>query len=280
MTPSTSAAGGDAGSWAGYPGSKGGAGVAERIAGLLPPHRIYVEPFLGHGAVMRRKTPADWNIGLDLDPNIVRRWKRAGFPGVVVARGNAFVFLERCIDTLGPDAVVYVDPPYLRDSRTRLLYECELPDPHQHQRLIYICQQLRCNVVMSHYPHPLYDQLLAGWRRVTFKAMTRGGVRVEAAYCNFPEPATFHDPLLAHVGHRQRLRVKRKRQRWVDRFRRMAPAERQLIAQALAEAQAAPGDNAGADAGGRADVTTAAADAEAFHATTDAEGPGPLFSHG
>lgn len=51
-----------------YPGGKAGAGVFHRIINLMPPHQVYIEPFLGDAAVMRAKRPAALNIGLDLDP--------------------------------------------------------------------------------------------------------------------------------------------------------------------------------------------------------------------
>jgi DNA adenine methylase len=54
-----------------YPGGKNGAGVYQRIINLMPPHAVYVEPFLGSGAVMRLKRPASLNIGLDLDGGIL-----------------------------------------------------------------------------------------------------------------------------------------------------------------------------------------------------------------
>lgn len=55
-----------------YPGGKGAPGVAHSIINLMPPHRIYVEPFLGSGAVLRQKRPAELNIGIDLhEPALV-----------------------------------------------------------------------------------------------------------------------------------------------------------------------------------------------------------------
>lgn len=50
-----------------YPGGKNAPGVYQRIVNLIPPHDVYVEPFLGSGAVMRLKRPARVNIGLDLE---------------------------------------------------------------------------------------------------------------------------------------------------------------------------------------------------------------------
>ena len=51
-----------------YPGGKAGDGVYQRLISLMPPHEVYIEPFLGGGAIMRHKRPALLNIGIDLDP--------------------------------------------------------------------------------------------------------------------------------------------------------------------------------------------------------------------
>ena len=61
---------GDSGDPMSYPGGKSGAGVFQTIINLMPPHDVYVEPFLGGAAVMRMKRPASLNIGIDLvDPS-------------------------------------------------------------------------------------------------------------------------------------------------------------------------------------------------------------------
>jgi len=36
-----------------YPGGKSGAGVYQTIINRMPPHRVYIEPFLGGAAIMR-----------------------------------------------------------------------------------------------------------------------------------------------------------------------------------------------------------------------------------
>lgn len=63
-----------------YPGGKNGAGVYQTIINLMPPHEVYIEPFLGGGAILRLKQPASVNIGIDLDSAAIarmREWARA-----------------------------------------------------------------------------------------------------------------------------------------------------------------------------------------------------------
>jgi site-specific DNA-adenine methylase len=45
-----------------YPGGKNGSGVYQQIINQIPPHEIYVEPFLGGGAILRMKKPAAKSI--------------------------------------------------------------------------------------------------------------------------------------------------------------------------------------------------------------------------
>jgi hypothetical protein len=74
----------------GYPGGKSGPGVYHRLINLMPPHRTYIEAFLGGGAVMRLKRPAPYNIGVDLDAAVIGEWRSriagtADFAGVPAA---------------------------------------------------------------------------------------------------------------------------------------------------------------------------------------------------
>lgn len=235
--------------WSGYPGSKAAAGVAERIAGLLPSHPTYVEAFLGYGAVMRRKRRAAVNIGIDLDPAVIDHWNAAALAGnadaagVQLICGNAVDRLPTLPAVRDPDAVVYIDAPYLLDARTsgRLLYGCEMTTPEAHTALIGVARALPCRVVVSHYPHHLYDSLLADWRHIDIPARTRGSTRTERVWLNFPEPTTFHDPFLANVGYRERERVKKRGNRWLARLDRLPPAERQYIIDQLRSRLDVPG---------------------------------------
>lgn len=52
-----------------YPGAKWG--MAERIISLMPPHRSYLEPFFGSGAVLFRKPPSAIETINDIDGDVV-----------------------------------------------------------------------------------------------------------------------------------------------------------------------------------------------------------------
>src|SRR5947207_1208917 len=56
-----------------FVGSKGGAGVAEQIISQMPPHTVYIEPFVGTGAVLRKKRAAPVSIAIDRDPVAIHR---------------------------------------------------------------------------------------------------------------------------------------------------------------------------------------------------------------
>lgn len=56
-----------------YPGSKWG--MAIKICSLMPPHRSYVEPFFGSGAVFFNKEPSAIETINDMDGDIVNFFK-------------------------------------------------------------------------------------------------------------------------------------------------------------------------------------------------------------
>jgi hypothetical protein len=57
-----------------YLGSKATSGLCQPIIALMPPHDTYIESHLGGGAIMKRKPPAQQNIGVDLDACALARF--------------------------------------------------------------------------------------------------------------------------------------------------------------------------------------------------------------
>ena len=55
-----------------FTGGKGG--TYQRYINLMPPHEVYIESHLGGGAIMRYKREAKRNIGIEIDPAVIRMW--------------------------------------------------------------------------------------------------------------------------------------------------------------------------------------------------------------
>lgn len=223
-----------------YPGGKGGDGVYQRIINQMPPHSLYVEPFLGGGAVMRVKRPAAASIGWDRDINVIAQWVGHEVPGLTVDRKDAIKTLE-ANEVYGPHwdskALIYCDPPYLISTRRqhRPIYRYELTEA-DHKRLLQLINSLSCMVMISGYWSDLYARELADWRAISFQAVTRGGrVATEWLWMNFPEPSELHDYRYLGQDFRERERIKRKVNRWKAKLERMPILERRAVAAALAE---------------------------------------------
>ena len=221
-----------------FVGSKGGAGVAQWLISAMPAHRVYVEPFLGRGVVLKEKKPAAASIGIDYDSGIIQEWLgRPGpaQPGLSIVHGDALELLRSF--KVESDWLIYADPPYLGTARScqRRYYKHELFSEAAHDRLLSILQALPCMVMISGYQSPLYSMRLKGWRLSTFWTVNRRGKRVqECVWMNYPVPRVLHDT--RHVGNNftDRQRVKRKVARWKNKFLAMGDHERQAILDSLA----------------------------------------------
>lgn len=90
----------------------------------------------------------------------------------------------------GPETLHYVDPPYVHATRstahnsTRKNYTHEMTDA-DHVQLLDFLQTLKGMVVLSGYPHPMYENALSGWTRVERQALADGArVRTEVLWSN------------------------------------------------------------------------------------------------
>jgi DNA adenine methylase len=223
-----------------YPGGKNGSGVYQTIINLMPPHEVYIEPFLGAGAIMRLKRPAARNIGIDRDPEALKHFqdptaRNGDTAGVTIITGDAFDFLTTYPFT-GRE-MVYCDPPYLHSTRSSLdLYRYELTEA-DHARLLAIIKTLPCMVLISGYWSALYNDALRSWNTTSFQTVNRAGKLVtEWLWYNYPDPIALHDYQYLGEDFRERERIKRKKQRWVNRLRTMPILERRALLAAIGEA--------------------------------------------
>lgn len=222
-----------------YPGGKAGAGTWQQIVGRFPRHSLYVEPFLGNGAVLRAKRPALRSIGVELNPMVLQRWMRLEVPGLELVLGCGIDWLCEHGPALPADALIYVDPPYPHETRTRTNQygRCELSTA-DHVRLLDALAAVTCSVFISSYDNALYRERLApgsapGWEHASWQAMTRGGVRTEHLWYRIGGPGGIADPGVAGSNYRERERIKRKVQRWRAKFRELPDYEREAILGAL-----------------------------------------------
>ncbi|KNC89846.1 DNA methylase [Trabulsiella odontotermitis] len=227
-----------------YLGSKAASGVYQKIIAEMPPHDLYIETHLGGGTIMRNKPPAMHNIGIDIDQQTLDefempKWLSSGFCSLELIRQDAVDFLEgfnfRELSA-GRRVLLYVDPPYLPETRTskaRYRHEYTVED---HERLLscLLAMPYNVSVIISGYPSKVYDELLAGWRTKEFQAMTRGGVRTEKIWMNYPSDCAYSHAF-AGKDYNDRHRIKRKAERWRKKYAALPSAERLAIMVALNE---------------------------------------------
>ena len=222
-------------------GGKSGAGVWQRIINQIPPCEVFVSGFLGNCAVMRRLRLPRVAIGIDADLDVIEQWRR----NQKAVRSNAITLLHGCcLDWLKSffvhmdepaGVLVYLDPPYMLGPRGgRLYYRHELSDD-QHGQLAEIVATLPCRVLLNHPRCELYDAALGGWRRVEYRAMTRGGKLMDdCLWANYPEPDELQDYRFVGRNKRQRERIRRRCRNWVASLKRMGTHERGAMLAAVA----------------------------------------------
>lgn len=223
-----------------YNGGKAGAGVYQQIINQIPPHRTYIEAFLGDGAIMRAKHPATNSIGIERDETVVAgRWAAHDVPCLTVICGDARSFLSSY--PWQGDEFVYLDPPYLMTTRSsqRNLYGCEFASEEEHAGLLALARSIPVPVGISGYWSELYARELADWRTISFQAVTRSGrLATEWLWMNYPPPLELHDYRYLGSDYRERERIKRRRERWKARLRRLPDQERHALFAAIAEVRA------------------------------------------
>jgi DNA adenine methylase len=103
----------------------------------------------------------------------------------------------------GPDALIYLDPPYMPDTRAQKsrIYTVDMTR-EDHEKLLATVREADGMVMLSGYPHRLYDTALADWHRVTSVAYADTGAQKEEVL--WLNPAC-RDALFAERGDNRQL---------------------------------------------------------------------------
>lgn len=226
-----------------YPGGKNGAGTYQWIIAKMPTHAVYVEACVGSGAIFRRKVPAPASYVIDSDGRIADYWRRRNPPGTLAIEGDAVRWLDVNRLRMCDDWLVYLDPPYRLDTRTkRQLYNEEWPAA-KHNELLEVISSLPARVMISGYSTPEYSLRLIDWPRYERWVMTRGGTRrKEILWCNF-EPGRIDagdwDAKVEGKNFRERERIKKRLGRWERLYFDMPAHERRVFLRKLIDLEAA-----------------------------------------
>lgn len=164
------------------------AGAVERA------RRLLVRSFMGFGSRgASTLAPTGFRVTYqDGDGLPCRDW--AGMPGAldaIVARLAGVLIEHRpAVEVMarfdGPDALHYVDPPYVLSARStkQETYRHEMTDD-EHRVLASVLHGVRGAVVLSGYRSALYDELYGDWECRTRKSRTnRNSERTEVVWLN------------------------------------------------------------------------------------------------
>jgi DNA adenine methylase len=227
-----------------YPGSKNGAGVYQNLINLMPKHDVYIEAFLGSGAVLRNKREAKTNIGVEIDEKVIEKfWEDSEFE---IYNFSAFGFFRTNLFTErfnNRNTLIYCDPPYLKSVRSskQKIYNFEFMFDDEHIRLLNKLKDLDCNVMISGYESKLYNEHLPGWRKSTFGTSNRAGKKtIETVWMNYPEPRELHDYSYLGDNFRERERIMKKRKRLKKRLLEMDKFERLALIATVEEIKLLP----------------------------------------
>jgi DNA adenine methylase len=149
-------------------------------------HRTIIRAQMGFGSAGASKGTTGFRIDCYRQYGTAQQlWAR--YPDQLAAIGSrlAGVLIENrpAIDIMlahdSPQALHYVDPPYMHDTRVRgaakgRYYRHELDD-EQHAELLTTLKQLQGMVVLSGYPSELYRTELADWTMNTTTARISAG---------------------------------------------------------------------------------------------------------
>lgn len=118
-----------------------------------------------------------WNMLPDTLEKAIERLKNAQ-----IENKDALELIE---SLNGKQTFIYIDPPYLLETRKKYLYEYEMADD-EHIKLLEMIKEKRCKIMISGYDNKLYETHLKGWRKTQKKTIAECSVpRTETLWMNY-----------------------------------------------------------------------------------------------
>lgn len=163
----------------------------ESVSDLERARRFAVKCWQGFGCGNKYKNGYRRGIGAT-SPNPARAW--AKLPDTIQLAAerlkNAQIeqvdALKLIKDMHGESTFIYIDPPYMKETRKKKnQYNHEMTD-EQHAELLQIVKESDCKIMISAYENELYDNILADWKK-EHKSTTAecSRKRTETLYMNY-----------------------------------------------------------------------------------------------
>jgi DNA adenine methylase len=221
-----------------YTGHKKVNGLFQKIINQVPKHDMYVELFAGSAAICSLFTvPAATVVLNDINPE-VHNLLRIKFRNEKVHFWNtdALEFLPKMETIWKEDVFVFLDPPYHHDTRPLAteLYKHEMTNI-DHIKLLRTVQSMKCDIMLIHPKCELYDEFLHDWRKIEVKVRYHQKTSIECLYMNYPEPTELQDYSFLGNDCWERQRIRRKTDKYIEKFQKMPVLERNCIIDKLKE---------------------------------------------
>ena len=157
-------------------------------------YRFAIRSKMGHGFKTYQKTGFKIDVHARENSYAVNCWNR--LPGdlreAALRLKGVQIENQPALDIIRKfnyyNVLIYADPPYLMDTRGGKQYKCEMTE-QDHVQLLEVLLQHKGPVILSGYPHDLYDGMLSGWSKVCRKSYNQNAdQRTEVLWCNFDVP--------------------------------------------------------------------------------------------
>ena len=225
-----------------YPGSKNANGLKQFIINRIPEYSYFYELFAGSARISRELAQLVPKVhsAFELDVNTCSQLEEIerNTPNFIIFNLCGLSKLNRILATKSRDSekkiFIYLDPPYLKTSirSRRNLYTYSWEEQQHIDFLEYVCRHREKNIMISHYDCELYNHYLATWKKESIQVMSNGGVATETIYMNYdPNKSMLATTHYLGENFTDRQRIKRRKESYLSKFKKMSLHERQAILQ-------------------------------------------------
>lgn len=212
-----------------YPGNKGIKTLIPHLINLIPPHKRYIELFLGSAGVGRNLHLPSMAQGVEINNSLVHG-DRFNYPaGMEVINDCSISWLQKQLP-FSADTFIYADPPYVRSVRRSKtdIYDYEMTDD-QHVQLTELLLSTQAMVMISGYENEIYNTAFKSWNKKTMYVSVHGKRTAEVVWFNYPLPSKLHQYNFLGKNKTDRQRIKRKIIRWGNKLSKLPLPEQEAI---------------------------------------------------